>query len=87
MKVFKYTLRQDEAEQTITLSKFATILSVQNQNENLVLYATSDNNIPEKRTIGVVATGQDINALYGNPTYIGAVLFKGGTFVLHVFEL
>jgi len=88
--VYKYKL-DFVNKQILTLPVGAQILSVTNQQENIVLYAMVDTDVKEfqSHTIYVHGTG---HIIYGeNPAFkealafIGTVVLSGGALVFHVF--
>ena len=83
--VFKYELIATD-EQKLTLPANAEILSVVNQNEDIVLYALVDTTVRglQSHTIyihgtGHVVSGEDI-------AFIGTVALHGGRLMFHVFR-
>ena len=83
--VFKYALKVAD-EQKLTLPANAEILSVANQNENIVLYALVDTTVRELRNhtiyiygTGHVVCGEDI-------AFIGTVVLHSGRLMFHVFR-
>lgn len=84
--IFKYHLDIKDL-QILDLPLGSRILSVLNQNENLVLYAEHNTleKCCEQRHIRVVGTGY----YYDSPfklEFIGSVSFHGGSLIFHVFE-
>ena len=83
--IFKYALRVTD-EQTLTLPANAEILSVANQNENIVLYALVDTSVKglQNHTIYIHGTG---HVVYGDSlAFIGTVVLHGGRLMFHVFR-
>lgn len=87
-RIYKYPL-QFATEQTIRLPANAKIISVANQDEQLVLYAIIDTeekyNI--ERDIFVFGTGHELGGEVNALRFIGTALFHSGALVFHVFEL
>ncbi len=82
-QIFKYALRVTDARQTVLMPLGARILSVQNQNGNLTLWALVDDRRDQvPRKFLVVGTGQDFDAF--GLEYVGTAQI--GIFVWHVFE-
>jgi|CZCB01.1.fsa_nt_gi hypothetical protein len=84
MKVLKYPLEITDS-QVIKLPQYATLLTVKNQRERLVLYAIVEEapvaTVPV--TIHIVGTGHSFAA--DERIYLGTVLMHGGSLVWHVF--
>lgn len=81
--IYKYTLNEQVNKQTIEMPRTAKILSIQNQNDKITIWAEVDLNIMGgTRTFNVVTTGHDFPelAVYRATVQIGA-------FVWHVFEV
>lgn len=82
--ILKYEILFDEHK--IPMHDKAEILSVQSQDEKVVMWVLSDDNLPMKnRTFVKILTGQDIrepNTLM----YIGTVLLDGGSYAVHLHE-
>jgi len=85
MVVYKYNLEITDT-QTLHLPKNVDILSVENQNGYLVLYAlvNEQEKIFEYVDISVIGTGHQIS--FTTYTFIGTVSFSGGTLMFHVFS-
>ena len=83
--VFKYALKVAD-EQKLTLPANAEILSVANQNENIVLYALVDTSVRglQNHTIYIHGTGHVVSG--GNIAFIGTVVLHGGRLMFHVFR-
>lgn len=66
----------------------AEILSVVNQKETLVVYARVDPDKPADtvRRFRCAGTGHPLSQRH-ELTFLGTVMFMGGDFVLHVFEI
>lgn len=87
IRVFKYQL-QNGGRAVVMMPKFARVLSVGNQHEELMLWAlVDDTNDPESRTFFVAVTGQELWLYRQTDPFIGTVLFDNGGFVVHVFEV
>jgi len=84
MTIWKYELMIME-DQTLVMPKGATILSVDNQNGGLCLWAMVDPDEPyTDRRIEIIGTGAGIDTTI-NRKFIGTVVLIG-SFVWHVFE-
>jgi len=87
MKIFKYPLEiTDHSE--LLLPAGAKILSVIEQDENIVLYAMVDPTMEynKSRKIRIVGTGHEIDDLMGF-TFLGTVSLIGGKLIFHIFYL
>ena len=84
-QIWKFTLAPDGM--TILMPRGAKVLHVDNQAENLCLWALVD---PSEqytpRTFLAVRTGEQI-ANINCAHYYGSALFRAGRVVLHVFEI
>ena len=80
--IYKYIL--DSQDCTLQLPKGSELLTVQLQNENLILWVlvNPNTNESEERHICIVGTGWDVE---DNMKYI--TTYMDGYFVWHVFEL
>lgn len=84
--IYKYQLGV-VGSQVIKMPKGAEILSVKNQQENLVLYAlvTPDEELVEHRIL-VYGTGHPIRAdIFDDFNFVGTVNINSATLVWHVF--
>lgn len=84
--VFKYTL--EKGNTAIDMPKGAVVLSAHAQGESVCIWALVDrDNIAdtERRTFELWLTGEEIYPEVSR-IYIGTVLLRGGTLVIHVFE-
>ena len=84
-KIYKYTL-EITPHQTLELPKGSTILSVANQYERLVLYASVDTEeaiSTSEVDVFIVNTGDIIDARANE--FLGTVMFGDGEYVAHVF--
>ena len=82
--IYKYQLSVVE-RQSICMPEGAEVLTVQDQNGALCLWALIDpDNSQSERIIYMVGTGHKINADKGN--YVGTIQSPDGTLILHVFE-
>ena len=84
--IYKYQLGV-VGSQLIKMPKDAEILSVKNQQENLVVYAlvTPDEEIVERRIL-VYGTGHPIRAdIFDDFDFVGTVNMNSATLVWHVF--
>jgi hypothetical protein len=86
-KIFKYQLELTDV-QRLLLPRFAKILSVQFQGEDLCLWAlVIPDQKSEDRIIRIIGTGHEINpSLQFNLEFIGTVQQYSGSVVWHVFE-
>lgn len=88
--IFKYQLGKEEesyGKHNIAMPKGATVLSVVNQNEHMVVYALANNNEERGEThiFKVFATG--IPTTYERAfKFLGTVIFYDGAKVYHVFH-
>jgi hypothetical protein len=85
--IWKYQIEIID-EQTITIPKGATILSVQNQDNTTCIWALIDsNNEKIKRSVAVVGTGNPFLLNDSNYDYIGTIQSNRNyfNFVWHVF--
>jgi hypothetical protein len=88
--VWKFSKPLNELQDLISFSMPAgsKVLSVANQDENLCVYVLVD---PEstnvQRPFRVTGTGHPVEGSLGVKSFVGTVLFRDGTFVLHVFEM
>jgi hypothetical protein len=83
--VYKYTLATTD-EQILSLPKGSRILSVEEQNQNIVLYAlvdTEEKQVCEYKII-VVGTGH-IASDAADCEFLGTVKLLGGELMFHVF--
>ncbi len=72
--------------QTIDIPVGAEILTVQTQDEKIVLWALVEpKNAKEKRFIDIFGTGHDFDIM-GNRKFLGTVQLKNGSLAFHVFE-
>lgn len=80
--VWKYALAIDDA-QTIEIPEGAELLTVGNQNGELVLWArVNPSGDPVRREILIRGTGHPI----GGWPYVGSAQFADGLLVWHVFD-
>jgi hypothetical protein len=83
MKIFKYPLTLTD-KQTILLPIGAELLTIQNQNGSLCLWASVDEKaFLEARTFAIYGTGNPLPESIGR--YISTVQMDG--FVWHIFEI
>jgi hypothetical protein len=79
-----------EDEQTLTLPAGSKIVSVEEQNQGIVLYAVvTDSPKREDVKIYVHGTGHPLHpgvSLLNNIRFIGTVKMHGGSLMFHVFE-
>ena len=89
-KIFKYTIEPPTIRQTtrIRLPKNAKILSVQEQKNEVVLWAEVDPSEKEKevQSLQLLITGEPIED-HGEREFISTVQLDGGGFILHVFKI
>lgn len=84
MKIFKYYITADRY-QTIEIPVGFRLLSVQNQNEQICIWALVDNSKPLKTlAVECFTTGQECKPI-SLDGYLGTVQLDGGNFVTHVF--
>ncbi|XOQ12598.1 MAG: hypothetical protein ACFWTY_01105 [Shouchella clausii] len=85
-RIFKYELPVMET-QLLSLPKNSQVLSVGNQRENLVLWATVNTQTKEseRHVIKIGTTGNPLPNVE-NANFLGTVLFANDTFVVHVFH-
>ena len=82
--IYKYQLSAVE-RQSIYMPEGAEVLTVQDQNGALCLWALIDSdNSQSERIIYMVGTGHKINTEKGN--YVGTIQSLEGALILHVFE-
>ena len=85
-KIYKYEISPDNIV-TLNLPFGAELLSVQNQNEHVCLWAlVNPKNTVVKRYFKVFSTGESIN-LDVNYDYIGTFQLQNGSLVFHLFEI
>jgi hypothetical protein len=84
-RIFKYTIPvQDKTE--LKLPVGSQILSVAEQNEEIVVYAlTTSNTATRKVTILVIGTGNPITENISEYTFLGTVKLLHGALMFHVF--
>lgn len=83
--VYKFRLDIEDIT-TISMPRGAQILSVQNQNESICLWALVDTEAEkEQRTFRIAGTGHLIRE--GIKAFLGTVQMHDGIFVAHVFEI
>ena len=85
-RIFKYQLVVTDSQE-ITLPVNSKILSVQNQNEEIVLYALVDDKIvlTRKHKIIIHGTGHEADDIVAF-NFIGTVSMHGSRLIFHVFE-
>ncbi len=83
-RIFKYVLAIEDL-QTVGMHEGAEILSVQNQDGDVCIWALCNPNAPkEARTFHIFGTG---NLVCDNPgRFIGTVQILNGALAWHVFE-
>jgi hypothetical protein len=84
-RIFKYPLQVVDS-QKLTIPASSKILSVQNQNEEIVLYALVDDTITLTHTYQIIIHGtghQADDVLDFN--FLGTVSMHGGRLMFHVF--
>ena len=83
--IHKYSLNTDQT-QKVEMPRGAQLLSVQAQDEKVMVWARVDTIYTNvQRIFHVALTGSDISSrLMGK--HIGTVLLSGGGFVVHVFD-
>ena len=81
--VHKYLLQQTD-HQWLELPRYSEVLTVQEQGNELYLWAKVDTQNPiTKKSIVIVGTGHDASH---TGTYLGTCQLHSGQIVLHVFE-
>jgi hypothetical protein len=89
LTIHKYVLKNEDLQKVI-MPKNSSILSVQNQFEEICLWASVDTEEEkEERTILIVGTGNPIIVLKSKKEtayFIGTVQLRQGNLVFHVFE-
>jgi len=84
MKIFKYVLKLTDI-QIVNMPTYAKCLSVEIQNNALMLWALVDENLtPTPRKIAIYGTGNPIEPHPGD--FIATVQTNGGSLVWHVFD-
>jgi len=87
MKIYKYLLEVTD-EQVLELPKNAGILSVAEQNGNIVLYAMVNPEMhTEKIRIAIIGTGHEIPRPQDLDRFVGTVKQRGGLLMWHVFVM
>lgn len=82
-RVLKYVLKTED-HQVVTLPAFSVILSVCNQQENIVLYVNaSDSDKTKDIDIYIHGTGHPVNQEAS--LFLGTVMLFDGCMVFHVF--
>jgi len=83
MVIYKYPIEKITNSQTVMLPKSARILHINEQNNNLYLWAeVNPSNELESRTIRIYGTGNEVEG----GIYINTLLRFGGHLVLHFYE-
>ena len=83
-RIYKYTLEK-KCEQIIKIPSHY-ILSVANQNDNIVVYAVvSDDIEPIEYKFFIQGTGSPISLEWYRTEFLGTVLSSNGNFVFHIF--
>lgn len=81
--IWKYKI---DGDNIVLMPRGAQILDMQNQNDNVVIWALVDTaNPPEERRFRIFGTGQSMENHPG--AYIGTAQSHSGNIVLHVFEI
>ena len=86
VKIFKYKIELI-GKQEIELPYGARILSVINQQGNIVLYALIDPELPVIHTheIRIIGTGNEVTFETSDYTFLGTVSIIRGELIWHVF--
>lgn len=89
--IWKYSIlsgNRDGAKVEIMMKKGAKILYLDEQNNDICMWAEVDTEAEEiKRYFQVVGTGHEINQNMGTVwEYVGSAKVEGGKFVFHIFE-
>lgn len=84
-RIYKYTLRATDSQ--IIEIPSDNILSVENQSENIVVYALVDINNPitNKYEFRVYGTGHDIKDSIDDFKFLGTVKMHSGMLMFHCF--
>lgn len=83
--IHKYNVSPWQHEQSVLMPKGAKIISVQEQYNNVVLWALVETeNLHESRTIIVNTTGSEFHP--ESNKFIGTVQLNDGSFVSHIYE-
>ncbi|AEG59005.1 DUF7352 domain-containing protein [Desulforamulus ruminis] len=83
-RIFKYEL-EVAGFQVVNIQSEA-ILSVQEQNEKIVVYALVDTDLPpNKYEFGIIGTGHPITFDINKFCFLGTVKMYGGGLMFHVF--
>ena len=86
ISIWKYSLSLEKRISELDLPIGAEILSVQNQNECLCLWAKVNTDRKTKTIkVEVVETGNPID-VGTERRFLGTVQFDGGSYVVHFFE-
>lgn len=83
-RVFKYKLAIED-HQKLTLPVHSTILSVINQNEEVVLYAKVNDEQKNTSDIDIYIHGTGHEVAKEADLFLGTVALRNGVFILHVF--
>lgn len=88
-RVWKFPTELSQVDDVVELMipAGAKVLSAVNQRETLCIYAECDPQAPPvKRRFRVAGTDHPLTPAV-NRRFVGTVIFMGGDFVLHVYEL
>ena len=84
-QIWKYTFHPDT--KSFDIPKGANIISVDNQHENICMWAEVDTDQPEEtRYFEVIGTGHNYPAGFVTLEYIGSVQLSGGSLIFHIYE-
>jgi hypothetical protein len=85
LTIYKFAL-QEAGWQIISIRSGARVISVAEQNNQIVLYAILDTNAPTVfRKVSVVGTGHTLSEEVASWQSVGTVKLHGGTLMFHVF--
>ena len=83
-KILKYTLETVDSQ--VIRIKSGEIISVENQNEKIVVYVKTDGCIAEvKRNFLIIGTGHELREDIDQFTFLGTVKLADGALMFHVF--
>jgi hypothetical protein len=86
-KIYKYELKPG-TDTHLNLPIGSEVLSVQNQNEKIILYVKFDSEYEEDlrgRHFLAAHTGSELFGVIGK--FIGTVMLDGGSYVCHIFDM
>lgn len=84
-KIYKYTLEVTDT-QTLEMPNGSKLLTIQNQNNDIVLWVECDPNAkPTKYNFLIVGTGFEVPLLSNVQTYIGTVQIRSLVWHIYVY--